>query len=307
MRRWWTVSAACSCTMVCQLAFADAAPVVRQQLLADAYAARVSGDHRLALNKARQAAAIRLSGSLSRFIAEEYDALNQPARAYAEADRCRGLALEMEPGDNRRAVAEGCRLLVARLQSRVGIVTVRLAPALARATISFPAARALRARRRWVSRPGVASVLVRTADGAVISKDVTVTAGGRHLVKVDRPASGPARRDPKTRTPPPTSVKRDTSRSTLPILLVGGGLSAIAAATATYLSSTQRFSDLRSECESGRCPADRDDRRQQIETLDVISLVLAGVGAASVGFGMTLAVLPASNSADSSARWIVRF
>nr|MBK7069916.1 hypothetical protein [Deltaproteobacteria bacterium] len=112
----------CTTPAVAQVATQLAA---RRLLIDRARVAQRAGDHATALELASSALRIRSTASLLLFIAEELVGLGREVEALGNVERCL-LAAQTERGVP--AVAQNCRLLQARLRSRVVGLTTRCVP-----------------------------------------------------------------------------------------------------------------------------------------------------------------------------------
>ncbi|MEI8256154.1 MAG: hypothetical protein WCJ30_10835, partial [Deltaproteobacteria bacterium] len=102
----------------------DAEVAARRNLLEQAQAARVAGDHARALDLANRAGRLQMSTSLRMFLAEEQQAVGQFSGALGTAELCVREA-ERDPAlRNRDAILARCNELRAALRPRVGFVTV---------------------------------------------------------------------------------------------------------------------------------------------------------------------------------------
>lgn len=134
----------------------DEAP--RRELIAQATQARDDGAPRLALERARRAAALRSSPSLSLLIAELDETLGETLPALAEARRCEA-ALEGDRAHRDwQRYFDSCHALVIALEARVGRLNAVApeAPAAPASTtptaVASPAAPVVAARPRLTAR-----------------------------------------------------------------------------------------------------------------------------------------------------------
>jgi hypothetical protein len=97
----------------------------RRVLIADAQRASLAGDHHRALDLATRAGALRMSGALRRFLAEEHQALGDALHAFVEAQLCvESFERDTAAQDRARHLA-ACRTIVHATQSRLGTVVLQ--------------------------------------------------------------------------------------------------------------------------------------------------------------------------------------
>ena len=273
----------------------------RTGLLDHAQAASARGEHTEALDFAMRALALRRSLSVTRFIAEEHQALGHFADALGFAQECvRDVDTEPRTANRDRIVA-GCQDIVRALTPRVGYLTVEL-PRPAPSGLQVRVQGRSLAEALWgvetVVTPGTVTVEVTATAYDLFSTQTSVAAGDHGRVTVTlvpgtsatASASGPSPSSPRTAAaqgsgvqssstpvaqtgnpPPPSSSSRMRLALGVGALALGavfaGGGGAIEA-----ISSTQYASCIQSGCSQGQ--------QSNIQSLDAIAT--AGVYAGGV-------------------------
>lgn len=272
----------------------------RQELVAQADAAREAGDHARALDLATRASRIRMTPSLQLFIAQEQRVAGQLVEAYANALACAQGARADVSMRNREAILGTCESTARTLDPLLGRVRVAL-PAdayddvrLEVAAAEVPAA--LRDQPRVVM-PG--SVRVRaTAPGRTpFDQEVRVAAGSTVDVRVTLPAAAavaaPARRGP----------------GAAPWVVAGVGVAGVAAAGVLFGLAAAAQSDRDALCAERGClpQAQEHDARYRDDAL--YGNVALGVGAALVVGGVVwyLVARPRASAVTSAAPLVIRF
>jgi hypothetical protein len=270
----------------------------RRLLVESALRARDTGDHASALALAQSAGEMRPTSSLTRFIAEEHEALGHLAEAYDSAQRCLRLAEAEEPSANHSAVIVGCRSIASELRPRVALLSL---------TAPVPPPAGLIVRVEGTARTVGGEPFAVTPATVRIDADapgwqpfhtsVVVDAGQEAAVTVAlvRPAPEPA---PAL---PPSPAAR-AGRSLLGPAIAGGGLVALATAGALHLVADRQYDDLRQAC-AGGCP-DGSTRRSSIEQLDGVALGVGIAGAGLVVAGATIFFWPRGAATPSAGAWL---
>lgn len=259
----------CGALLTPSMARAQEGPeaIARRGLLVEAERARRAGDHDAAIERALRAAAIRATPSVSYFLAREYEATDRPLAALEHAGAC-ARGAEADPVLRNRAVLlSACNVLVARLEPRVGRLTVRLAAA-------TPAGAVVRVRGAALSTavlgvpypvaPGDVDVAAGAPGFEPFARTVHVGAGESASVEVTLvetspppplpPPPPPPVRDlePVAVTPPPPPPSPPVLRRSVAPLVAGAvaGGAALAVTVGLFVASR----DARDARDAG-CPA----------------------------------------------------
>lgn len=273
----------------------------RRRLILQAGALRDRGDHQAALERAREAAARRMSPSLRLFIAEEERALGQIEEALHDARRC---AAEFEASEaiaHRAEFLGQCQAMVEALSQRVGRLIVRVegrAPSGLTVTVRGVPLAQEEWGTPWELLPGPARVEAQAPSGEHFGRDVSITAGTTSNVHVEltrevrplRRETPEERTDPVDLPPPPTT--RGGSNDLGRWALLGGAGAAFVGAAVFYGLQGSALGDRDALCQrpSGACvvagsaAADEatghQDRAQTYNTLANVSLALGALAAA---------------------------
>lgn len=219
------------------MARAQEAPVelARNELIREAEEAARRGDHALAIERARRAAELRATPSVSHFLAREHEALDLPLETLSLAAACERGAEADRGLHNRDALLRACRAIVARATARVGRVVVRFnepvpsglavrvaGTALPEALLGVPFAVA----------PGVVRVEAEAPGYEPAHRDVTIEAGRVEelpLTLTPRAPPLPPPPPPPIRVEPAPRISREPAPpNRTPWIAVGAGLSALA-------------------------------------------------------------------------------
>jgi hypothetical protein len=274
----------------------------RRALIDAAVGARDAGDHAHALELARSADAVRSTSSLTRFIAEEHEALGHLPEAFDAARRCLRLAEGEEPSANHDAVLVGCRTIAAELRPRVALVSLR-PPAAPPPGLVVRVAGVVREGGSEPFAVAAGSIQVEaTAPGwSSFTTTVTVAPGEETPVPIAL-APLPAPAAPAPVPAPPPAPPPESRRSLLGPIVGAAGVVALGVAGALRLVASSKYDDLKTRC-TGGC-SDGDAQRGSIEQLDRAAVVTAVGGAWLVGAGVTLFLLDRPRPADKAAAWV---
>ncbi len=294
------------------LAQNDAEVAARRNLLEQAQAARVAGDHARALDLANRAGRLQMSTSLRMFLAEEQQAVGQLSGALGTAELCIREA-ERDPAlRNRDAILARCNELRTALRPRVGFVTVTVPEPTptglvvrvggqtvnealyGAASVVTPGEIVVEANapgrepfRRSITAVAGRTVEVRVELGAVIAAPVVVASAAP--VSSSAPPStsshGPANAASTLGTPP------SGGRQFTPVVIAVGAVGGVALVTSLvlYILRGQAIGD----CHTGRDPATGTDalicpsqasanRAAGAAGFDIGSSVALGVGLAAL-------------------------
>lgn len=232
---------------------AQDAPVelARAELLREAEEAARRGDHALAIERARRAAELRATPSVSHFLAREHEALDLPLEALSLAAACERGAEADRGLHNRDALLRACRAIAARVTPRVGRLVVRITEPTPRGLAVRVAGAALPDALLGVPyavAPGVVRVEVEAPGYEPARREVTVEAGRIEELSVTL----------APRTPPPSPSRVEPARRVwgaparpdrAPWIGVGVGLSAL---TAGAFVAAGVFYGLASEARAAR-------------------------------------------------------
>ncbi len=263
----WIAAAVLLCEVLAARS-ARAGDSERKALIDAAVQARDQGNHARALELARSADSMRSTSSLTRFIAEEQQAVGKLPEAFDAARRCLRLAEGEEPSADHDAVLIGCRTLAAELRARVALVSLRLpSPPPPGTFVRFDGAPVVPAREPIATNPG-AIVIEAGAPGRIPFTTTTHAPAGEEtavtVVLELLPSAPPPIAAPAASPLPPEATPH---RASLVGPVVGGlGVVALATAGVVHLVANGRYEDLKTQC-SGGC-ADGDARRSAIEQLD---------------------------------------
>ncbi len=169
--------------------------LARIEFLREAEEAARRGEHARALELARRGAALRMTPSVAHFLAREYEVLEQPLEALAQATACvRGAEVDRALR-NRDALLQACGALVERATARVGRVVVRVAdplpPGLSLRVAGVPLPPTLLG-VPYVVAPGAVRVEAEASGCEPALRTVTVEAGHVETVELRLPALRPA-------------------------------------------------------------------------------------------------------------------
>jgi len=272
----------------------------RRDLIEQARAARAANDRPRALDLAQRAGQIEMSVSLRRFITEEQEAAGRVAEAMNGAELC-----VREAGSSRDNAphAEACRAVAARVQPRVGRLTVTaptpLPPGLRVRVAGTDVPAAL-----WgvpvIVTPGAVAVDAEAPSFRPFHQEVNVAAGatGSLTVALEAEPAAPvlavlpptARVDttpppPPVVAPPPAPVVPAGGNSVGPFVLMGVGALALGGAAAFLALS---YTDAGEPCADGSGALCSTAAADTYGTLGWVSL---GVGVSAVVGGIVWFVL----------------
>ena len=164
----------------------------RLNLLHQAEEASRANDHARALDLARRAGQIAMSISVRMFVAQEEVALGQLATAYADAGLCVTESRRDTTSRNRDAVLAQCQLIVSRVETRLGHVTLQVpnpAPAGLHITVAGLPVNAAFFGAPYIVSPGNVAIHATADDGTSFDATVAVAEGATVAVPVSLAAS----------------------------------------------------------------------------------------------------------------------
>lgn len=317
-------------------AFAQAGTeeLARRQLLIDADAARNSGDHARALDRAQRAGQIRMTPSVRLLIAQESEALlAQPGHdenvlvALTAAESCVAEATSSLTLDRRDDILRGCRNVAERMRPRIARVQVGVpAPSPADVRVRVNGVEVPRA--LWgvdyPVLPGNVVVEASVPDGRTFRESHVTPAGSSWGVTVEFPAAAPPPPPPPPErhvevTPPPAPrpLPPPPRRSVMPWVVVGAG-AAVALSSAIFFGLQQSAqSDRERLCPNdasggGACPStdaltQATSAQSSERTYNTVGWVLAGVGGAAAIGGVVWALTSRGDASPprTALRWSV--
>lgn len=311
------------------LAQAGPEELARRQLLVEADAARNSGDHARALDRAQRAGQIRMTPSVRLLIAQESEALlAQPGHdenvliALTAAESCVAEATSSLTLDRRDDILRGCRNVAERMRPRIARVQVGV-------PVPSPADVRVRVNGVEVPRalwgvdypvlPGNVVVEASVPDGRTFRESHVTPAGASWGVTVEFPAVPPPL-PPRPQhphievTPPPPPPP---PRSVVPWVVVGAG-AAVAVSSAIFFGLQQSAqSDRERLCPNdasggGACPTadaltQATSAQSSERTYNTAGWVLAGVGGAAAIGGVVWALTSRGDASPprTALRWSV--
>lgn len=284
----------------------------RRDLIEQARAARSSNDHARALDLAARAGQIEMSLSLRRFIGEEQESLGRVAEAMNTAETC---VREGGGARDNAAHVEACRALSARLQPRVGRLSV-VAPT--------PAPTGLRVRVAgnevpaavWgvpmLVTPGAVTIDAEAPSFRPYHREVNVAVGAVASVPIELDALPPPppatalpapvvapTPAPVVMTAPPATVPpapQPSGPGVGPIVLMGAGALALGGAV-TFLALS--YGDAGVPCADNpslNCVS------PQADTFSTLGWVSLGVGVSAVVGGLVWFVVGRGSTSQSAPR-----
>lgn len=293
--------------------------LARRQLLIEADAARNSGDHARALDRAQRAGQIRMTPSVRLLIAQESEAmLAQPGHdenvlvALTAAESCVAEATSSLTLDRRDDILRGCRNVAERMRPRIARVQVAV-------PVPSPADVRVRVNGAEVPRalwgvdypvlPGNVVVEASVPDGRTFRESHVTTAGATWGVTVEFAALPPPPPPPPppnegvtlpTPPPPPPPAPPPPRRSVMPWVVVGAG-AAVALSSAIFFGLQQSAQGDRERlCPNdasggGACPTadaltQATSAQSSERTYNTVGWVLAGVGGAAAIGGVVWAL-----------------
>lgn len=282
----------------------------RRDLIDQARAARTGGDHARALDLAQRAGQIEMSLSLRRFIGEEQESLGRVAEAMNSAESC---VREGGSARDNAAHVDACRAIVARMQSRVGRVTV-VAPTPPPAGLRVRVAGNEVPPAVWgvpmLVTPGTVAVDAEAPSYRAFHREVTVAVGGVEPVTVTlealpapvavatpapvavAAAPAPVVAAPVQPPPPPPSSGAGVG----PFVLMGVGALGLGGAVAFLTVASGDEGEPCADDPSALCETARADT---FRTLGWVSL---GVGVSAAVGGVVWFFLGRGSSGSSAPR-----
>ncbi len=266
--------------------------IARRELLDQAEAARLTGDHARALELASRAAQLRVTPSLRLLIAQEHTAVGHVLEALDQSSVCAREAAADAAMNNRERILEACRALAASLAQQVGRVVVRV-PAAPEGTVVRVAGTEVSAALWGVAFPVVPGEVTVTAEApgaTAFQRVVTVAAGASEDVEVALVVT--ARRPPVVIAPPPVVAPAQPARGpgAGPWIVLGVGAASLGASLAFALLRNDALSTRDAECDiAGRGPCrDRplaEAANSDYRTFTAVTDATLAVGAAGVVAG----------------------
>jgi hypothetical protein len=184
----------------------DPAQSARRELVAQADAASQAGDHVRALELARRAATLRVTPSLTAFLAREHQHLDQRVEALDQARAClREVALDATLR-NRETIVQVCETVRAEVEPRVGRLELRVAANAPAGLVVQVGGRAVLPALFGVATPvmpGAMRVVAEAPGHVRFEREVTATEGALTVVDV---ALSPEAPPPPPPPPPPAPV-----------------------------------------------------------------------------------------------------
>ena len=303
--------------------------LARRQLLVEADAARNSGDHARALDRAQRAGQIRMTPSVRLLIAQESEAMlaqrghdENILVALTAAESCVAEATSSLTLDRRDDILRGCRNVADRMRPRIARVQVAVpVPAPADVRVRVNGAEVPRA--LWgvdyPVLPGEVVVEASAADGRTFRESHVTPAGASWGVTVEFPAVPPPL-PPRPQhphievTPPPPPPP---PRSVVPWVVVGAG-AAVAVSSAIFFGLQQSAQSARERlCPNdasggGACPTadaltQATSAQSSESTYNTAGWVLAGVGGAAAIGGVVWALTSRGDASPprTALRWSV--
>ncbi|MFO0648236.1 MAG: hypothetical protein U0326_18500 [Polyangiales bacterium] len=309
--------------------------LARRQLLVEADAARNSGDHARALDRAQRAGQIRMTPSVRLLIAQESEAmLAQPGHdenilvALTAAESCVAEATSSLTLDRRDDILRGCRNVADRMRPRIARVQVAVpVPAPADVRVRVNGAEVPRA--LWgvdyPVLPGEVVVEASVADGRTFRESHVTPAGASWGVTVEFPAAPPPPRQPPPTPPtrevvtpaPPRPIPPPPRRSVVPWVVVGAG-AAVAVSSVIFFALQQGAQGDRERlCPNdasggGACPSadaltQATSAQSSERAYNTAGWVLAGVGGAAAIGGLVWALTSRGDASPqrTALRWSV--
>lgn len=210
----------------------------RRALILDAETAQRAGNHDLALQRALDAAAIQMTPSLRRLIADEYEALGRYRNALAEATTCAREAETSPNLNNREALLRHCQELAARVRAQAAWVRlegVDRLPLGAQVSVNGEQVAPDHLNAEMIARPGTLVVRVELGDETSVERRALLQAGAHVALPLPLPAARPFASDA---TPPvgsyPTHEYVRRGPGAAPWVVVGVGVASLVAAGVVY-------------------------------------------------------------------------
>jgi hypothetical protein len=184
----------------------DPAEAARRELVAQADAASQAGDHARALELARRAATLRVTPSLTAFLAREHQHLDQRVEALDQARAClRDAALDATLR-NRETIVQVCETVRAAVEPRVGRLELRVAPNAPAGLVVQVDGRAVLPALFGVATPvmpGSVRVVAEAPGHIRFAREVTATEGALTVVDLALSPEAPPPAPPPPPPPPP--------------------------------------------------------------------------------------------------------